>query len=211
MQTPLRQAINMNKPDMVKALIDAGADPFESMVKNGPPPLTSAMFENKRDALQGMLSFPEVQKTLSYEFANRHNKGVRPVFVSLEMGYLDTARQIFDMGLPVNCVDEKGNTPLHWAIYHKDADFVQYLVEKGADIKGVYNKSGLTPFHLLCTKAHEFKQDDLQRIFDLLTAYGGEILEETKSHKSLNKIIGSSKNERFKNSVKDYQSGFPKN
>lgn len=203
--TPLRHATVLNDPEMIKALLSEGANPEDGEK----PLLLAALAENKDKAVKTLLAYPEMQKKMGRDFVSENNKGIHPVFASLEMGYFDTAREIFEMGVPVNCMDDKGNTPLHWALYHQDIEFAEYLVRNGADVSNIYNTQGLTPFHMLCTKAREYKQDDICRAFTLLSAYSDDLYQEPRNGKTLEKMIETSKSEPLKDLMKKRKFGGP--
>lgn len=201
--TPLRHAIVRDNAEMIAALIAGGADPSQAP-KNGQAPVISAMMENKSGAVKSMMQFPEVQKNMSHRAAVQNNKGVRPVFVALENGNFDAAREIFDMGMPVNCRDQKGNTPLHWALYHKNIDFAEYLISMGADVENIYNESGYTPFHTMCEQARGYEEQDITRAFNLLSHHSAEVITEPRGTKTLETLIDSSKSEPLKKLIQKH-------
>jgi len=54
------------------------------------------------------------------------------------------ALALLEQGADANAAAPDGTTPLHWAVYHGDADLVARLIAAGADV-GVANEYGSTP------------------------------------------------------------------
>ncbi|CAL7934938.1 unnamed protein product [Xylocopa violacea] len=52
-----------------------------------------------------------------------------------------------ELEVDMNCTDSDGNTPLHYAVYVKDFQIVEYLLEKKADIL-IENNANETPFDM---------------------------------------------------------------
>jgi ankyrin repeat protein len=76
--------------------------------------------------------------------------GFTPLHYALFNGYFQIAKLLIENGADVNGRNKKtGDTPLHYAIYHKGEgayNFIQYLLEKGADINS-QDDYGDTPLH----------------------------------------------------------------
>ncbi|CAB0032628.1 unnamed protein product, partial [Trichogramma brassicae] len=66
----------------------------------------------------------------------------------------------------VNVRDKKGQTPLHYASERRIAEFVEILLENGAN-PNLANAEGLTPLHLICDKHNFFhdSNDDIMELF----------------------------------------------
>lgn len=57
----------------------------------------------------------------------------------------------------VNARDDLGNTPLHYAVLHRDADLVRKLLNSGADA-AIYNNDGSLPVDLLGVGYNDVRQ-----------------------------------------------------
>ena len=113
--TPLLLAALAGQPDVIRALIENGADPALRTKENG----TALM------AASGLGRVPgEV--------------------IVKESATLEAARLLIDRGADVNAVDDVGNTALHYAAYLRRESIVRLLVERGATLD-VKNKYGETP------------------------------------------------------------------
>lgn len=51
------------------------------------------------------------------------------------------------MNFDINEKDNRGTTPIHWAVYANNEQSVEYLIKKGAKLN-VEDKSGITPLHM---------------------------------------------------------------
>ena len=79
-----------------------------------------------------------------------------------EAGLLDAAKEdaslvtlFLDAGVPIDCVDEDGETPLHLSCDSGHLEIASFLLDRGStaiDEKG--GPSGRTPLHLVCRRGH---------------------------------------------------------
>ncbi|KAL8756639.1 MAG: hypothetical protein Q9199_002793 [Rusavskia elegans] len=65
------------------------------------------------------------------------------------------AQSLVAKGARVNCQDEMGATPLHYAVsmVSPDCELIEFLLKNGADLNSE-ERSGKTPLHLVSTVAH---------------------------------------------------------
>ena len=63
--------------------------------------------------------------------------------------------------MDINCVDGLGNTPLHHAVLHADAEIMHYLRQEGADVK-LTNNAGETVFHM-CANNTKYSVEDISK------------------------------------------------
>src|SRR4051812_39157500 len=82
---------------------------------------------------QMLLSVPSDDTRLS-EAAMRNNRGA--------------VRTLLAQKVDVNAAQGDGNTALHWAAYHGDAEMVQMLLQAGADVKAKTRIGEMTPLLL---------------------------------------------------------------
>jgi ankyrin repeat protein len=54
---------------------------------------------------------------------------------------------LIDHGADVNCIDNDGKTPLHWAVMNGRNDIIKMLISAGAD-KSIKDRDNLTPLQL---------------------------------------------------------------
>ena len=55
--------------------------------------------------------------------------------VAISKGDLSKVQQLIEIGVDVNHRDERGKTPLMYAILYKQTEIVAYLIRKGADYR----------------------------------------------------------------------------
>ena len=118
--TPLMRAARTNDVEVMRLLLDAGADPSITL----PDGTTMLMLA----AGQG-LGAPR-------------GDGPR-IRVPTEAGAVEAVRLLLDRGVAVNATSNSGNTALHAAVARGDS-VVKLLAERGADLNA-RNKAGLTP------------------------------------------------------------------
>jgi len=118
--TPLALAAEVNNLDLIKVLVEAGADP-RITTEAGTTPLMLAAGAGT-----------DVQRARSLE--------ERAIAV-------ETAKYLVEHGVDVNAVGEFGWTALHNASYQGLNDVIEYLASKGAKLDAV-DKLGQTPLSI---------------------------------------------------------------
>jgi len=71
-------------------------------------------------------------------------KKIRVLIKTVKKGKFEKVKRLVEEGVDVNKPDNKGKTPLWWAIYIGDIEIAKLLLEKGADVDKPDNK-GKTP------------------------------------------------------------------
>ncbi len=144
--TPYWLAAYYQEPEIMRALVDAGADPslttlelwapvFERAGGVGPPHIAGGFQPPLLAAVRGL-----------------HNRG-RVFNSSLrdpdadERQALEAARVAIEFGADVNHVDRNGTAPIHTAARRNYASVVELLAEHGADLT-LKNGSGQTPLQI---------------------------------------------------------------
>ncbi|XP_074652559.1 uncharacterized protein LOC141906956 [Tubulanus polymorphus] len=121
--TILHLASKLGRPDIVRTLLAAGADPGLRN-KNGVSPFNCATMDKVLEVFNTELLQAVAQSNV-----------VRVC-------------EILDAGVDINLIDsaESQNTPLHWAASFADKEMIQCLCEHGANIN-VQNAQGSTALH----------------------------------------------------------------
>ena len=125
--TPFWLAASYGDLEIMRLLVDAGADPFLAS-SDGTTPLmvaAGADYVEGQDKY-GRRSFPEYYETLQ-------QRALRAIKFCLELG------------LDVNAVSDLGQTALHGAVYIGSTLIAPFLVEQGAELD-VINLRGQTPW-----------------------------------------------------------------
>ncbi|WP_240991892.1 ankyrin repeat domain-containing protein, partial [Wolbachia endosymbiont of Glossina morsitans morsitans] len=201
--SPLRLAIENGNLNIVKYLIENGAD-YDSLSENDMTLLHIAASCGQLEVVKylvadrganieakdsdGMTPLHTAASRGSIELAKyfvtkRSNvneksyKGYTPLHLAAERGFLDTVKYLIKEGADLGAKDHKGYTPLHLAAERGFLDIVEYLINKGAsyDIKDYRN---LTPLDLAEKElAQDPENDNLIKIKALLF----NVKDESKS------------------------------
>ena len=141
--TPFWLAAKFAEIDIMRALLDHGADPLLA-ADNGTTPLMSIAGIGYRPGSIGM---------------NRRNQGIGPDAARLlkaanEQPTLEGTRLVLALGADVNAANANGDTAAHGAAVLGYASVVELLAEHGADLTAE-NQRGQTPQAVLCRQTPE--------------------------------------------------------
>lgn len=157
--TPLMAAVNAGNENIVRTLLDNGADPEKSVGKLAPLSLAAkkghyrvvkvllekgAEVEKKTGGLTPLShavregEHATVRTLLDVGKANANAKtkyGLTPLIIAAKKGLYSIAQTLLSGGAYVDGTDKDGMTPLMYAVKHGHADVVRMLLDKGADVK----------------------------------------------------------------------------
>ena len=122
--SPLDSAISSGNIEIVENLLNHGAD----IDDNGryPTPLCLAC-ETGSLAIVKCLVAHNARINLNKNY-------ISPLFISSKNGYTKIVSFLVSKGANINCNDNFGDSPLYWAIRHKDFEMTKLLIENGADM-----------------------------------------------------------------------------
>ena len=135
-ETPLHLAVEFGFTDVVKLLLDEGAD--TSVVNGG------------QGGLLHIVKSVEVANILLDLGLDKDAKdlyGNTPLNLAAFRGTLDLVKFLLEKGADKEAKDNNGNTPLHKAAKRRKVNVVKLLLEKGAD-KEAKDNNGNTPLEL---------------------------------------------------------------
>lgn len=163
-------------PEVVRVLLEAGADPDAPDVENEPPFLSAvahAETERVRAFLDGGANIEQHNKTRGGMTAlHTLTWGMAPV-----SGYLgdphECLRELLKRGADPNSREKFGNTPLHFAAMGGDTEAARALLAAGADVNAV-NQDGSTPLHWIGENYVPFEPEDMRKLVELLLAAGAD-------------------------------------
>lgn len=128
----LTNAVSFNKPEVVKLLIEKGAD-TRILDKEGHDLYYYVISNHRKGSLQRTSEIIDLLKASGADIRRSANQGVL-VHTALEKDDKELLGKLFDLGLNVNAKDKDGYTILHYAgMKAKNLDLLQFLVQKGAD------------------------------------------------------------------------------
>jgi ankyrin repeat protein len=162
-QTALISAVELSRLEVVKLLLDEGADvnlgkPLMYAADRGDVGIARLLLDRGADvnpkspfgtALtkaceKDHLATASLLLDRGAEANAKDQNGETPLMKACARGYMETAGLLLDRGAEVNAKDRFGHTPLIKAAKAGHLHVVRFLLEKGADIN-VKNESGETP------------------------------------------------------------------
>jgi len=138
--TPLHFAVRLGHADTVKLLLAYGADATARTLGWQDDPLTKA-----RDR-----GYEEIAHLLELHLARNYQvspAGSEIARLIREGRPSDALRKLEDASELVHAGDERGNTPLHWAVLTRQIALIDELLRRGADIHA-QRADGATPAYL---------------------------------------------------------------
>lgn len=152
--TPLMAAVNAGNENIVRTLLDHGADPKKlaplslaakkghyRVVKvllekgaeveketGGVTPLSRAVREGEHAVVRTLLDVGKANANAKTKY------GLTPLIIAAQKGLYSIAQTLLSGGAVVDGTDKDGMTPLMYAVKHGHADVVRMLLDKGADV-----------------------------------------------------------------------------
>ena len=170
--TPLHRAVRVTKYDIVKLLIEFGADPFITD-NDGKTPLDICQNDDIRSLLEKyMEEYHSIQEKIKRNESSIFDNDL------LDSAYynnlIEVKKCVYSGNYDINVQDDKGYTPLMYAIMNHNLNMIEFLVENGADVN-LYNNKGQSPLKI----AYLYNAED---IAEYLFSKGAtdKIIEEKK-------------------------------
>ena len=130
---PLHSAAFWDSVDIIKLLIENGVDPFIKN-KDGKIPLDYCKNEEMHKLLENyMNNYKQRNKTPSIE-----NNDL--LYYAFDNNLIEVKKCVYRENYNINIQDDKGYTPLMYAIMNHNLKMVEFLIEHGADINLCNNK-----------------------------------------------------------------------
>ena len=129
--TPLYDAARMGTYEMVKSLVNYGADPNVA-TKAGLTPLHQAAARGNLDMVKDLVQAGAEVNAVA-------ENGRTPIFYAAERGKASTVNFLLEKKAEVNLADKGGITPLHCAAFSGNVALVKFLVSKKANFAATAN------------------------------------------------------------------------
>ena len=170
--TPLYIASEKGFADVVRILIDAGADVNKATPRDYiETPLLMASFKGWSPVVRMLIDAgADVNKGITFG----DNENSIPLICASEWGFDDVTRMLIDAGADVNQADEAGQTPLlnatRTSAWDREwRDVMRMMIDAGADVNKADN-IGLYTVDACCS-SHSTDKDSLQ-VCMLLASFG---------------------------------------
>lgn len=115
----LERALEAGQAQVMRVLLEAGADPDAGSELNDGPLLTAAVRAGREDAVRLLVEFGVRRDALDAQVCSGPQPPLLPV--------------VLELGAAVNGRDTDGWTPLHWAAVHGYTASARRLLGAGAD------------------------------------------------------------------------------
>ena len=155
--TALQFASYVGYTEVVRSLIEAGADVNNEHHQSGASPLFMATQQNHGDVVRLLLA--ELDPRDSIEKAT----GASPLHLAAFLGSIATLETLLDDGrLPVDGLTIEGNTPLHAAATAGQLKAIEALLRHGADAS--IASHGKTPADVASQNGHDEVHRSIRRL-----------------------------------------------
>lgn len=143
-ETPLSKAISHNGEEIIKLLLDKGADIEQTIHDESLLHLAAS---------KGFVNIVELLlHHLGIEVTSENNQGWTALHRAVENCNLKATELLLNRGADVNCATNSGLTPLHLAAAKGSFDIVQLLVDRGANIDSRTKVDGRTALQFAALK-----------------------------------------------------------
>lgn len=136
--TPLNFASLEGKTDIVKYLVEKGAD-INTRDREGSNPLQNA-------AIKGYFDIVKILVEKGSDVNYKDDNDVTPLHFACMSGNYELVKYLIDKGANVRAVSKAGREPIFEAAWGGNLEMLKFLESKGADLKGI-NSNGNTPLH----------------------------------------------------------------
>lgn len=161
--TPIYEAATHNHPELVKLLLDYGAD-INTCTNAGETPLHGAIAAHHLSMVKLLL---DNEANINASLAT----GQTPLRLAVIKGYGDIVELLLSRGAIVNTRGKTGLTPLHWAALKGHSEIVALLLAHGANVS-VQDDAGRTPLDWVMQRTKEGEQRiEYRAVIDLLSLY----------------------------------------
>lgn len=154
--TPLHFAVRYGHTELVRLLVDSGADATEKWLGWQDDPLTKAKDRGHQ----------EIEDLLSQHLSSKYNQSPQgsKVCKLIRTGNTEEALRVLDESPDLlHASDERGNTPLHWAVLTRKLQLIDELIRRGAHLHAK-RADGATPLQVAVSGDYWFRSNrDLSR------------------------------------------------
>ncbi len=178
-QSPLHFAIRMNRPEMVALLIQLGADPLAVDAAGNPPSAYAHTPGIDRPIVDAIRTMTLAEFDSAIRGHRSANVTMIDLVAALSLSDWDMADRLVNANPELVSAQGTSSGALHMMAMRNDARAVQWLLEHGADVNGIWTEWGtnVTALHLAAGGGHA----DVVRI---LLAAGADTTIRDTMHES---------------------------
>ena len=162
--TPLHEAVQHDRGEIAKLLLEAGASPLVR-APVAATPFHWAASQGRYPIFEQLISYASKLQSPGYlDYQNHHGK--TPLHEAAEFNRPRIAQRLVEEGAALTVQDEEGRNALHWAVISENWSIIEMLVNKaGKDLleQGT-NFWQETPLHHAVIKK---KHDSLEKLLEL--------------------------------------------
>lgn len=156
--TPLLLAAPRGEMELIKLLVDSGAD-VKAAYPNGFTVLDTAVYLGNKEAVKLLI-------TKGADVNTKSKSGTTPLLFSITRGHKEILDILIKNGASLDVTDKTGSSPLLLAVLAGNKTMVEILIDKKVDINAA-NSRGSTPLSVA-------DREGYKDIVDLLLAKGAE-------------------------------------
>jgi ankyrin repeat protein len=145
--TPLLLALSRGYAEVVKYLLEAGAD-VTLVDEAGNTALYQAVGRGHVEFVRLLLSRSKAELNV------RGQHGMTPLLLALSRGHAEVAKYLLEAGADVTLADEAGNAALHQAAGRGHGEIVRLLLSHSKAELNVRGECGMTPLLLALSQGH---------------------------------------------------------
>lgn len=154
--TPLHYAASGNEPEIVKYLLEHGAD-VDGCQSSGPSPLIKALFEQNYEIVDILLNWKANVEAMDDE-------NWRPLHYVAGQGHEQLTRRLMDSGCELDPQTDEGETPLYRAFLNNHTEVIDLFFARGIGNITIQTSTGSTYAHVAASKG---RQDVLEKLIQM--------------------------------------------
>lgn len=177
-ETPLHRAALGGHLDIVRLLVDSGADVNATNTEHGSTPLHDA-------ASKGHTQVVDVLLASGAAVDVKTRRGFTPLHLASKGSHIDAAQRLIAAGADVNAEDEDGSTPLDWAVSRHYESVMADALRQHRAVHGARYLADA--YQVLIRKAADKTEPKLERIGAVLALGKGKVKEAIPTLKEVAK------------------------
>lgn len=173
--TPLSVAINFNKKEIIKVLLEAGVDPNYKLGDSDSKRSHFHYFIARTRKIDKSIFDLFLAKGADIETKDFYTETPLITASQLEHSMKDNAKYLIDAGADLNAGDQFGKTPLMNAVFSQNFELIKILLQSGAKVDQVDREGSSALIAMINMGAGVDADKQKPKIMELLLAAGSDI------------------------------------